>query len=259
MRKYDFIIPCGSTCVNAHNLRVNKLQRESLPFDWIWVSGIPMLTSFFENKFQNFMLKENLVHLRGNGDADIYRDTATKTEFWHDFMIGDDFEKSYFENYNKYQRRISRMFSRIDNANSILFVHTAKIYPNKEKSEDDFMFENNIQQPEELKKQFSVLQKLYPSKKLHLLIFYLYEDEHEFKEYDISTDIHICEMQNHPKYGWKGDAQLFSQVLKNYDLTPSSKLYYFFNTLKFNSYKLFLRICAILGSKSCKQKLKKRH
>lgn len=256
--EYDFIIPLGSVCTTAHNLRTNKLQRESLPFDWIWISGLPMVCDFFAANFKNFMLKENLQFLRNNGDADIYRDNLTKTEFWHDFMAGRDFDKSYEQNVQKYQRRIQRMYAHIERSQKVLWVRVVKIFPDKQKTADDFMFENMLPTPEQTIKEFAELQKFYPHKQFELLLFYLHNKPCERREYDISPQIHICEMYNDEKYGWQGDMQAFADVLQKYDLTPAAKFRYAVNTLKFKGRRLLLQIAGICGSKSCKQRLKQR-
>ena len=164
MSKFDFVVPLGGTCITAHNVRSCGLQKESLPFDWIWISGLPMITGFLSGHFSGFMLKENLRFLRNNGDADIYRDELTKTEFWHDFMAGQNFDASYPVNYQKYQRRIRRLYYHLEHSRRVLWVRMVKIKSRQQKTDDDFMFENAPYQPEKLQEEFSALQRLYPEK-----------------------------------------------------------------------------------------------
>lgn len=241
-KKYDFIIPMGWGCLNTHNLRRNKLQKESLPFDWIWFCGIPAVTQYMKTKFLNFMKKENLIFIRHNGDADVYRDTKDQTEFWHDFMIGEPFELSYPRNYQKYQRRISRLFYHINRAKSILWVRYVRIFPDRQKTAEEFMFENEPQSPQQTIKEFAELQNLYPDKKFNLLLIYTYNEPHDKKEYDITPDIHVCEFYNDENLGWKGDEKAISEILQAYDLTNLSKIYYAFNTFIFKVKKCLLNV-----------------
>ena len=95
-------------------------------------------------------------------------------------------------------------------------------------------------------------------KKFELLLFYLYDEPHQKIEYDITPEIHICELYNDEKFGWKGDMVSVSDVLKKYNLTFSSKLYYAFNTLKYKIRKLYLQISSICGNKNNKKLLKQR-
>lgn len=258
MAKFDFVVPLGATCITAHNVRSCGLQKESLPFDWIWISGLPMITGFLSENFSGFMLKENLRFLRNNGDADIYRDELTKTEFWHDFMAGQDFDASYDANYPKYQRRICRLYDHLNRSRTVLWVRMVKIKPQQPKTDDDFMFENAPYPPETLLNEFSELQRLYPNKRFKLLQFYLYDEPHEHREYDLSPEVHICEMRNDESFGWKGDMSAIAEVLQKYELSFWGKFRYAVNTFKFKSRRLLLRIAALCGSQRCRKLLKKK-
>ena len=256
--KFDFVLPIGETCVTAYNVRRCGLQKESLPFDWIWISGLPMLTGFFQNQFSDFLRKENLCFLRNNGDADIYRDTLTKTEFWHDFMVGEDFDKAYESNYQKYQRRIKRMYYHLSCAQNILLIRTVKIKPHRQITDDDFMFSNAPENTQQLLQEFSEFQSLYPNKHIELQLFYLYDEPCEYKEYNLSPSVHICELFNDDKFGWKGDESAIGKVLAAYQLSWRAKLRYGLNTVCFKLKKLGLRMLALLGHEKSRCRLKKK-
>ena len=238
MRKYDFILPIGATCVTAHNLRKCKLQKESLPFDWIWMPSINTITELFKHNFANFFLKDNLVYIKNNGDADIYRDTSNNTEFWHDFMTGREFAEIYPKIQNKYQRRIKRTYEYINKAQSILLFRVVKIRTNSNK-DDDYLHAKNLQNSQELIEEVECFKKLFPHKKIELLLIYMYDTECSLKEYDINDSIHIAEMYNDDKYGWQGDEQQIAKILQNYNLTFLGKFRYFINTIKFKFFRLF--------------------
>jgi len=241
MRKYDFILPIGATCVTAHNLRKCKLQKESLPFDWIWVPSINTITELFKHNFANFFLKDNLVYIKNNGDADIYRDTSNNTEFWHDFMTGREFAEIYPKIQNKYQRRIKRTYEYINKAQSILLFRVVKVRKKSNKY-DDYMYVENLQKPQDLINEVECFQQLFPNKKVELLLIYMHDNECILKEYDVSNSIHIAEMYNDEKFGWQGDEQQIAKILQNYNLTFIGKLRYFINTVKFKFFRLFNKI-----------------
>ena len=92
-----------------------------------------------------------------------------------------------------------------------------------------------------------------------MLLFYTWKEPHEFKEYDLSPQIHVCEMYNDEEtFGWKGDEQAIAEVLKKYDLNFKAKCRYGINTLIFKARKFLLRIAAMCGSRMSKKQLKKR-
>ena len=244
-KKYDFIIPIGWGCLNAHNLRKNGLQRESLPFDWMFVSDISKIVIFLKTKFQHFLKKKDLLFVRHNGDADIYRDTFNQVEYWHDFMIGEDFDTAYEKNQKKYQRRIERLFHHIDRAQSVLLVRFERIFPDKQKTDTEYMFRNAPVKEEEIITNFNNLQALYPEKIFDLLLVQTWDQPRDFKEYDLTPHIHVCELYNDESLGWKGDEKTFKTILKPYDLTFESKLYYFANTLKYKFRKSYLQLLSL--------------
>lgn len=237
-KKYDFIIPIGWGCLNAHNLRLNKLQRESLPFDWIWISSIKQVSTLLKNNFQDFLLKENLQFIKSNGDADVYRDSHNAIEYWHDFMVGEEFEASYLRNYQKYQRRIKRMFHHIQKAHKILWVRIERIFPNQEKTDDKYMFIKETLPEEQVIEEFKEIQNLYPHKQCDMLLLYTYDTPCDKKEYDITPFIHVCEFYNDESLGWQGDMPAITKILSPYALTIKSRIKYGMNTLAYRAKKL---------------------
>ena len=238
MRKYDFILPIGAACVTAYNLRKCKLQKESLPFDWLRIPSINTITELFKSNFTNFFLKDNLVYIKNNGDADIYRDVSNNMEFWHDFMTGREFAEIYPKIQNKYHRRIKRTCEYINKAQSILLFRIVEIRTNINK-DDEHIHIKNLQNHQELIKEVENFQSLFSHKKIELLLIYMYNKEHKLKEYDINDSIHVAEMYNDEKYGWHGDEQQIAKILQNYSLTFIGKLRYFINTVKFKFFRLF--------------------
>lgn len=238
-KKYDFIIPIGWGCLNAHNLRKNKLQRESLPFDWLRTPSLSQVNDLLKTHFQNFLRKENLKFIKSNGDANIYRDLKTNVEYWHDFMIGEDFETSYQRNYKKYQRRINRMYHHIKHSQTVLWVRIERIFPNLEKTDDKYIFIKEQLPKEQVIENFAELQKLYPNKEFNLLLIYTYDEPREIKQYNLTPAIRVWEIYNDEKLGWQGDTAIIAKILAPYDLTVKAKIRYGINTLIFKIKKLF--------------------
>ena len=214
------------------------MQKEALPFDWIWIPSISTITELFNDKFSSFLHKENLQFVRNNGDADIYKDINNHIEFWHDFMAGKDFDESYIKIKDKYLRRIARTYEYINKANSILLFRTIKIREKRNKN-DDHLFAETKLQTQDLINELRALQNVFPNKKIELLLVYLYCNTHEFLEYNINNDIHICEIYNDEEFGWQGNEQQIAKILQKYDLTYKGKLRYLGNTIKFKLSKLF--------------------
>ena len=126
-KKYDLIASIGDTCATSIYLRRNKLQYASYPLDWIGHDPFSGKIEFLTNHFTNFMNIEDIVPMeKPESDEDVncdaYRNTRTGTLIWHDFPTGVPFEKSFPEVKNKYDRRISRLYKRIEKSKNILFV-----------------------------------------------------------------------------------------------------------------------------------------
>lgn len=252
MPKYDLIMPIGSACKTTYNLRQRKLQRESLPFDWIWLPTTEVVAGMLHDKFGNFLLKENLEFKPSNIiDHDIFIDHGCGVEFWHDFPYQTDLDRDYDEIKAKYNRRIKRMYENIHASKRILLFRTVIIKPGHKPEDlyDDEMISDDL-----LLKQAEKLFALFPGKKVDLVYVNLFLDPHEYKEVRLSDNLLKIEAHTPEKDEWIGNQKLFDQILSPYDLSSQAKIRYWFKNLKFKTRKNLIKFGALLKIKSCQEK-----
>lgn len=252
MQKYDLIMPIGSACKTTYNLRQRKLQRESLPFDWIWLKDMDVVNAMLRNKFATFLLKENLEFKPSNIiDHDIFIDRGADVEFWHDFPYQTDLNRDFDEVKTKYNRRIKRMYENIKAADKIMFFRTVMVKPNH-KPED--LYDDEMIPDETLMRQAAELASLFPGKKVDIVYANLFLEPHEYKETRLADNLLKIEAHTDEKDEWIGSQNLFDQILGNYDLTDKAKLRYWFKGAKFKARKNLIKAGAMLGIKSCLEK-----
>ncbi len=255
MKTYDAFIPIGETCIATYNLRHQKLQYESLPFDWIWIRDIKIVECFLKTHFTNFLRKDALVY-KGpdNQKTDIYVNTLNDVEFWHDFPINVPLDDCYDEIYNKYQRRISRLYDQIEKSQRILFFRVIKIKTDTEvKPGTTRMFSREISGEDKVAREFSELQKLYPNKKIDLLLLYVWNTPHDTVERSIDKNIRVFEIYCNDDLGWSGDVELIgTKVLGDYKLSLKQLILYKCKTKIFKFKKFTVKIGAMFGSSYCK-------
>lgn len=260
MNTYDAFIPMGETCIATHNLRQKKLQYESLPFDWIWIRDIKMAECFLRTHFADFMHKDALIY-KGpeTHNTDRYADTLSGTEFWHDFPSNVPLDKCYDEVCGKYRRRIERLYDQIEHARRILFFRVIKIKPDTEPEPGvTRMFSHEIAAEDKIIREFAELQKLYPHKKIDLLLLYVWNIPHNFEERRLNDNIRVFELYCPDSLGWTGDVALIgSKVLGDYRLSLKQNLIYKFKSVAFKVKKLVTKIGAALGFSYCKNMRKK--
>ena len=106
--KYDLICSLGGSCAAAHNLRIRGLRNAAYPFDWTYFTSdeaIYQLAEGFKNKFEKYMLKENLVELPVNPshpDKIQLEDSWGKIIWANQFIYDSDFDKTYDKVKNKF-------------------------------------------------------------------------------------------------------------------------------------------------------------
>lgn len=124
--EYDFIFGIGAACSCSSTLRECGLQFESYPLDWLYGGDLKTRTELLLNHFKNFINKEDLTKIgeRENSlPCDIYANTQNKIVFNHDFALHQDIDDTYPAVKEKYDRRIKRLYDRIQKAQKILIVY----------------------------------------------------------------------------------------------------------------------------------------
>lgn len=121
------IIPLGSTCSVAYQLRRLGLRNFAFPFDWIRINNLSLVTDLMENNFVNFLDLQNYEFLEVSHKFEvnnkmisyIYQNQFCR--FYHEF-------DKYIDNSNfmkfkeKYNRRIERLYQIIRVKKKILFI-----------------------------------------------------------------------------------------------------------------------------------------
>ena len=102
------VVSLGFFCSIAMDIGELGLRKNSFPFDWV-ISDIEMVVFAIKNKFDKFMLYENLFQLKS--DKKIYYDSFYKIYFYHDFNKYKPLKQQYNKVYNKYKRRINRFLT----------------------------------------------------------------------------------------------------------------------------------------------------
>ena len=125
--KYDAIFSLGDLCLASIQLKKHNLRPYSGVLDWMASPELSKVNELLENRFKGFLEYDNL---RVIGYADTFicvSDDGYNLVSNHDF----DGEKNtltylgaYAEVMEKYERRIQRFLSEMDNAKRILFVRT---------------------------------------------------------------------------------------------------------------------------------------
>ena len=121
------IIPLGSTCSIAYQLKKLDKRKNAYPFDWVRINNFAIITSLIENNFEGFLDRESfkfdkISHcflVKNEMKSYLYQTKFCK--FFHEFndYINDE---SFYEFQQKYERRIKRLYSSINRCKKILFI-----------------------------------------------------------------------------------------------------------------------------------------
>lgn len=174
---YDLIIPLGENCACATLLKRVGLRKFSLPFDW---SGLEDVATDFSgglftkcnlifNHCQDILRLEDLIEFpekRKNPKFKYIVNMHTGLRYIHDFPLDSDINVTYPQIYEKYQRRINRMYEQINKAKSILLLFNRVNYRKAD------TLEYHMQVVTLLRK----FRELYPKKKINFLVFLHKED-----------------------------------------------------------------------------------
>lgn len=132
----------GEACSCTQALRASHLQFFSYPFDWLFGSDFMGRVDILCNNFENFINKEDLEfsYIEERTACNAYRNKANNITFNHDFKQDISFDEMYIKVKEKYDRRIKRLFSQIENSKRILIVFLQ--IPNNDKELDENSLKN---------------------------------------------------------------------------------------------------------------------
>ncbi len=121
------IIPLGSTCSIAYQLRKLGKRKKAYPFDWVRINNLAIVTNLIESDFSGFLDRDsfkfneisNRFLVKNEMKSYLYQNRFCR--FFHEF---DNFinDSSFYEFEQKYKRRIQRLSNSIKNSKKILFI-----------------------------------------------------------------------------------------------------------------------------------------
>ena len=179
-KEYDFIFSLGEACSSTEALRKSDLQVVSNPLDWVVGPTFEERINFLLNDFENFLNIEDLMPLNCTNDAeinlcDVYLNKRNNITFNHEFPVGCDYKTHFNKIKEKYNRRIKRLYEKINNAEKVLVVYIET--PNNKNKLDD----NN-----RLIDGLNKIKTKFPNKQIDLLYFI---NDTSYKIMEYKTDI----------------------------------------------------------------------
>ncbi len=131
---YDLICSLGGNCAAAHNLLIRNLRPASYPFDWTYFNSdkaVYVLAKGFRDRFDSYMLKENLKELPVNPshpDRIQYEDTYGKIVWANHFSYNENREENFSKVKKTFSRRFTRLLDSIQTSKKILFLFCTSFY-----------------------------------------------------------------------------------------------------------------------------------
>ncbi len=137
-RTFDIVYSIGHACPCARDLGRMGLRTQSGPFDWNWQVGFYERFDMMLSRFDSFIEKEDLYLFQDKNPesgarCDSYKNRRTGFLHSHDFIAGIPLEQSYPQVREKYDRRIGRMLSYLDDRSKkvlLVWVGPTKIDEN---------------------------------------------------------------------------------------------------------------------------------
>ncbi len=173
-KKYDLLLPVGNYCLASDLLRMNNLQCESYPMDWLYFADFNDALKMLEQNYAGLLDVNNLKQIAAYKRNDVYLNTLYNVELRHDFFHDMDFAENLQTAAAKYQRRIERVNRRIAAAQTILLVHA------EQHASDDKTY---------LQQCFLRLQNIFAGKEIELIFVNLREDIAQTTSEDILPKI----------------------------------------------------------------------
>lgn len=130
---YDYVVSLGEKCFVAQTLNALNIRKTSSPFDWVDCAnengGLSSRLDLIINNFFGFFDKEYLYPVFEENYR-LFANKYTNLSFRHEFSQNDDFDTSYPNIKEKYDRRIQRFVDMLKSKKKILFVYSTSIYEN---------------------------------------------------------------------------------------------------------------------------------
>lgn len=140
-RSYDIILPLGEGCPTAMMLKYCGMRFSSSPFDWLKVGNLQAQAEILSSRFKCFMELGDLVlsPAQTNPKNKVVSNRRWNYASHHDFSRERSIEESYPEVRSKYERRIKRLLSALDEGCSTLLCWIDYPFQTSEISRDSIM------------------------------------------------------------------------------------------------------------------------
>lgn len=245
MKYYDFFVPMGSFCSTSYHLRHNDLQTEAYPLDWVIIWKIKQAAELITSNFEGFFLQENLEFKEVSGNHNSYTDTKNNIVFLHCIDKDLPFNEGYLKAKDTFNRRIERLYERINQARKVLFVYAI----------------NESISHEEALDAYDILKNKYPYKQFDLLVLDLKPDYKDTKYEDVSPNIIFAKMRfDWYKDTYTGRKEGFAEIFANYQIASVKKRTQYLCSKFINYIKRLIvsLICCFIPSKDARKKLRRK-
>lgn len=111
-KKYENVISLGNFCGPAMEIERLGFHSSSYPFDWLIVSNFDVVLQLIKNKFEGFLIEENLYQ-EISVNPKYYYNMILQIHFYHDFSEYVPLHDQLRKVQEKYARRIERFYSTI--------------------------------------------------------------------------------------------------------------------------------------------------
>jgi hypothetical protein len=125
VQEYNLILSLGNTCQTAYQIERKGLRKCAGPLDW-FISPLDGTIKLLENRFTNFMQKENLkiIDVYENRKF-VVKDTLYNIISYHDFPCSNEYcikvnDYEFFK--TRLMDKINRFYTQLETLNSILFI-----------------------------------------------------------------------------------------------------------------------------------------
>lgn len=200
-QKYDLLLPIGNYCLASDMLRMNNLQCESYPMDWLCFENFNDVLNMLEQNYAGLLDTAHLTRIAAYKRNDVYLNDLYHVELRHDFFHDADFDENLETARAKYQRRIERVNKRIAEAQNILLIHV-------EKNADD--------DTAKLLQQFARLQNIFRDKQIEMVFVSLREDIEQTSSEDITPQIRRINLKIYDREDYNANKLIAKPLLKGF-------------------------------------------
>lgn len=181
-KKYDLVFGIGEACSCTQNLRKNKLQFSSYPYDWLFGMSLLNRVKLIADNYNHFIDYEDLQDAERRNRSktnpcEVFYNTRNEIYFNHDFEYGKTLEETYPAVKEKYDRRISRLLEQIGKSKKVLVVYV-QTPCNRDEEKDETLIEAE-----------EILKNRFPEQEFALLYLFCDNNKKNYEIRNISSNV----------------------------------------------------------------------